>query len=420
MWHILVAVICFTASIAITSCQNKVATDHNINDNKHSEIDEGDILWQTSSIGENLEATPAIDDSGNVYTIADGTLYSYSSKGSKRWSRTISPGDANSPSINPDNSIVYASGNEGVYAINASTGTLIWHNSSFSAGFHTVPAISADGSRIYIGSGAERDPSDSFFAIDASDGSIAWTYILNEDDAEGIRGFMGGAVFDSAGILYVSSQHGWLISLTDNGTSYTENWKFNFNGEARQPVTIGADGYIYTSSNTGKVHKINPSTGIEVSSDYWPALGNIGEVFTSLCLGADSTIYVNAEDYKLHALNPDGSEKWSITFEGWGSDPLVRDDGMIIVMGQIEGAGRVCGIKDNGNSSTIEWYSPKILENLTLNETNVNISANGTIYVHSGDQSPLALFAIEGNGYGLNTSSPWPKYMGNIQNNGNR
>jgi hypothetical protein len=38
-------------------------------------------------------------------------------------------------------------------------------------------------------------------------------------------------------------------------------------------------------------------------------------------------------------------------------------------------------------------------------------------YVHSSDQSPLGPFVIKGSGLGLGKTSPWPKYIGNIQNN---
>ena len=54
-----------------------------------------------------------------------------------------------------------------------------------------------------------------------------------------------------------------------------------------------------------------------------------------------------------------------------------------------------------------------------LNEMNVNITPNVIIY-HFGKSSPFKIYAIKGNGLGLSTSSPWPKFMGNIQNNGHR
>jgi outer membrane protein assembly factor BamB len=375
---------------------------------------EGDILWQKNSLGENLESGPAVDDSGNVYVIGDGRVYSYTSGGTLRWSRNTSGGDGCTPSVSPDNTVVYTCSVDGVFALNASNGSQIWHRLS-SVEFASVVCVSADGSKLYATSGA-LNIAGTIYALNASDGSTAWSFT----PPSGNDGFMGGAALDANGNILAPRQDpsGTLYSLKDNGDSFTTNWTFSLGGEARQPVTVSDDGHVYATCNTGVVHKINAVTGNEDTSGSWPALGGIGEVFASMCFGADGTLYVNAEDYKLHALNTNGSQKWTYTFQGWGSDPLVRDDGMIIVMGQVNGAGRVCGIRDNGSSATLVWTSPQICSNLTLNETNVNIGPDGTIFVHSGDQQPLGLFAIEGNGSGMNSFSPWPKYMCNIQNNG--
>ena len=89
-------------------------------------------------------------------------------------------------------------------------------------------------------------------------------------------------------------------------------------------------------------------------------------------------------------------------------------------MCQLDDGGRVCAIEDNDNSASLLWSSDKLVDRLPLNETNINIAKNVTIYVHAGDQSPLIIYALKGNGMGLSHSSPWPKLMGGIQNNGNR
>jgi outer membrane protein assembly factor BamB len=373
---------------------------------------EGDILWQKNDLGENLESGPAVDNAGNVFVIGNGTVYSYTTDGTFRWSTKTSPGDGCTPSVSVDNTVVYTCGIEGVYALKALNGDQVWYNPVDK--FHTVPCVSTDGSRVYIASD-DLGGSGTIYALNSSDGSTAWYYHPREED-----GFMGGAVLDLDGNILVPGQNAYLYSLKDNGESFTVNWTFNLGAEARQPVTVGDDGYIYATSNTGVVHKIEASTGKEDTSGSWPALGGIGEVFASMSFSSDGdTLYVNAEDHKLHALNPNGSEKWTFEFEVWGSDPLVRDDGKIIIMGQVDGAARVCCLIDNGSNATIEWSSDPICSTLQLNETNVNIGPDGTIFVHSGDQPPLGLFAIKGNGHGLSTKSPWPKYMGNIQNNGN-
>ncbi len=144
-----------------------------------------------------------------------------------------------------------------------------------------------------------------------------------------------------------------------------------------------------------------------------------GEVFAHISIGNDGTLYVNSEDYHLWAFNPDGMVKWNnLKFDHWGSDPLIREDGKIIVTSQFKGVARVLCIRDEGHKGVIEWASEPICDSLAFNESNVNIGPDGTIYVHSGVYPPVALFAIQGNSQGLSRISPWPKYMGNIQNNG--
>ena len=383
-----------------------------------AETNEGDILWQKNNIGDSLESAPAVDDEGNVYVVCGSKLYSYTSGGTQRWTASISYNDGITPAVSPDGEYVYVPGANGLYKLRTSNGGRVWISSA--GNFFSVPCISADGSRIYIGAGHEESDDNRFYAINASDGSTAWTYTETSPPLQEIRGWMGGAVVDTDGTIFAPSQHGYLVSLTDNGSSYTLNWKFNLQAEARQPVTLTNGSYLFATCNTGYVHKIDKSTGVEVTSGYWPALGDVGEVFASMCISPDgNTLYVNSEDYKLRAISTsDGSTKWSYTFQVWGSDPLVRDDGKIIVMGQVSGAGRVCCLSDNGTSASLEWTSPRIIANLQLNETNVNIAPDGTIYVHSGDQSPRGLFAIAGNGQDISKTSPWPKYMRNIQNNG--
>ena len=383
--------------------------------------DEGDFLWK-HKVGGNLESTPAIDDDGNVYVATYTGVHSYSPGGNHRWSSEVSSGDFNAPALSPDNSVLYGGSDDGAWAIDAEKGDLLWENGDydFPAGFHSVPAVSSDGSRIYMGCGAERDEADTFYAMNAADGSIAWEYRLTYPP-QGFHGFLGGASFDpkDSSTIYLTSQHGYLISLTDNGDSYTENWIANIGAEMRMPPTIDANGYIYVGdSETGRVHKVDPRTG-EMQGGNWPVHVGATELFASIAIGADGTIYANSEDKRLWALNPDGTVKWNnLIFETWSSDPLIRDDGKIIGAVQIDGAARVAAIRDDGDQAVIEWTSDPIARTLRLNETNVNLAPDGTIYITSGDQAPRMLFAIEGNGKGLSTTSAWPKYMGNIQNNG--
>ena len=82
------------------------------NDNRVYKIEEGDILWKTESIGENLESAPAIDDYGNVYIIGGGSV-----DGSRIWATNVSAVEFNTPSVSPDNKTAYCGGSNGLYAL---------------------------------------------------------------------------------------------------------------------------------------------------------------------------------------------------------------------------------------------------------------------------------------------------------------
>ncbi len=387
---------------------------------------EASIVWTSEETGETLESSTAIDKQNNVYVATtEGTL-SYGPSGALRWSQNGAISiDGTIISLSPDNQFAYIAGNS-IHKVTTSDGSLVWSKSFANETFGTVVAISSDGNTIYVGAGdGFTNLSNNFYALHAHDGSIKWTYVETsqpqQEDGGDLRGHLGGAIIGDSGIIYVTNQHGYVVSLTDDGDRFTENWKFNLQAEARMPASISGD-YIYQSSNSGLVHKIDIRTGIEVTSNNYPALGNIGEVFTPIVFSNDgSTFYVNAEDNNLYAVHTEtGTQKWAFPFEEWGSDPIVRNDGVILVMGQLKSAGRVCAIKDNESFAVLLWTSDKIVETLHLNETNVNIASDGTIYVHAGDQPPLRLYALKGNGMGLSDSSPWPKLMGNIHNNGHR
>ncbi len=390
------------------------------------EATEADVIWQSSAIGASLEASPAVDASNNVYIVTDQGTYSFDSTGQSRWTESSATGlDGSIVSISPDNNFVYVPG-ESISKLSTSDGSVVWSVQIGSEIFGTVIAIAPNGETVYVGAGDGFDfQSNNFYALNADNGDIKWTYVetstpQQEDNAD-LRGHLGGAILDADGNIYISNQHGYLVSLTDGGDSATLNWKFPLGAEPRMPASIAGD-YIYQTSNSGVVHKINKATGVEVTSGQYPALGNVGEVFTPIAFSNDgSTFYVNAEDMYLYALDTEtGSVNWRYRFDDWGSDPLVRQDGAIIVMCEIEGSARVCAISDDGTSGSLLWRSETILSSLPFNETSVNIANDGTIYVHAGDEGPLVLSALRGNGSGISSSAPWPKFMGSMQNNGSK
>ncbi len=392
-----------------------------------SSAPEGHILWKRP-VADNLESTPAIDKEGNIYVAGGTDVISYDASGEHRWTTRVGrqAGEFNSPSISHDQKCIYGGGCNFVYALDADTGKTKWINHDFKAGFHSVPTVSKEGTRLYFGIGAERDEGDSFYCIDAKTGHVVWEYVTRYP-ANGVRGHLGGAILDSGGTIYLATQHGWLISLTDVGDHFKENWAYNVGAEMRMPPSLDLQGFLYVGSSSagGYIHKVNSKTGKSAGGN-WPVKTTAGEVFTNISIGNDGSLYANSEDHRLWAFHPDGTRKWNnLQFESWGSDPLVRNDGTIVFATQINHAARVVGIRDLGDRATIEWTSKPIARSLRLNETNVNIAADGTLFITTGQASEATsdgpqLYAIKGNGEGLSKKSPWPKFMGSAENNGSR
>lgn len=382
-------------------------------------------MW-TRPVADSVEATPAVDRDGNVYCVGGSYVYSFDKHGAPRWTNPIGrlTGEFNSPALSHDQKVLYGGGSNFVYAIDATTGKTIWKKGGFPRGFHSVPAVSRDGSRLYFGLGAERDEGDSFYSINTDDGSVMWEYVM-EHPARGFRGYLGGAIVDADNTIFIASQHGWLISLTDQGNSYTENWAYDAGAEMRMPPSLDKDDFLYvgTSDAGGKIHKVNSQDG-KPAKGKWPVRTTSDEVFANLAIAEDGTVYVNSEDARLWAFRPDGGVKWNnLKFESWGSDPLIRSDGRIIFGAEIRNAARLVCVQDQGDKAVIEWQSEPFAKSLHLNETNVTLSPTGTFYISSGQPGfnlgkTVELFAIQGNGLGLSTKAQWPKFMGNTQNNG--
>lgn len=109
-----------------------------------------------------VSSSPLIDGLGSLYfSTTFGTVYSLNASGAPRWTAPYAAGGGavSSPALAPDGSRVYVASAWGsIVALNASTGATLWtvyvvpsgSGAVNSASFRSTPAVSSDGSALYV------------------------------------------------------------------------------------------------------------------------------------------------------------------------------------------------------------------------------------------------------------------------------
>jgi outer membrane protein assembly factor BamB len=172
----------------------------------------------------------------------------------------------------------------GVYALNASTGSLVWKYQTWSSERHWPGVISSpavSGGLVYVGS-----CDDNVYALNASTGSLVWKYTT---------GFwVESSPAVSGGVVYVGSDDGDVYAL--NATTGALLWSHaTGRGVSSSPAVSG--GLVYASSGDGNLYALNATTGVQIwacaSGGSSPAVAN-GVVYvgsgTVYALGSPSSV----------------------------------------------------------------------------------------------------------------------------------
>jgi outer membrane protein assembly factor BamB len=199
--------------------------------------------------------------------------------------------------------IVYVGSSDySVYALNASTGTVIW---SYGTGNPIEGSAAVADGRVYIGSGAKVR------ALNASTGGLIWSYTA----LSGIKS--SPAVAD--GIVYIGSETYNVYAL--NASTGAFIWSYATGGNVRSSPAV-AGGIVYVGSTDCSVYALNGSNGALIWS-----YGTGGLVESSPAV-ANGIIYVGSNNLKVWALNAStGAFIWSYTVASYGtrSSPAVAD-----------------------------------------------------------------------------------------------
>lgn len=135
-----------------------------------------------------------------------------------------------------------------------------WRLDGLRGGSATSPALSADGSTVYVGDNSGR-----LLAVDTADGRTKWTHELNWTPT-------GGISVSEDGMVLPAGNEGHLLGLRDNGDSVERVWERKDLALRGTPVqTEGHTGYTPAAIGDGlQLITFDTSTGDTIDSDALP------------------------------------------------------------------------------------------------------------------------------------------------------
>ncbi|MBN2538135.1 PQQ-like beta-propeller repeat protein, partial [candidate division WOR-3 bacterium] len=252
-------------------------------------------------------------------------------------------------------------------AIDCYQGEVLYNaNEANNEEFHCSPAVGTNGA-VYIG-----NANGILFAYDAG-GNLKWNWpdTMSGDD-------IGATPVVDGNSVYIAGENGCVVKLTDNGTSFTENWRFSAREEIiASPVLNGSS--LIVCDDSGYIYSLNATTG----DTAWTYFADSSNITASPAINTDGAIYVGTEQGRFIALNPDGSRKWQ--YEIWpfatiSSSPIISADGNWVYFGA-----------DNGNLYKLDAGTGQLAANWPVQVSQAGIpstpalTADGHLYVQAED-----------------------------------
>ena len=286
---------------------------------------DGTQRWKFDSKGP-IASSPAVAGGVVIVSSVDGLIYgvdaatgaskwTFATKGERRFTapgihgaiprteRMPDPFDVflSSPVI--ANGVVYiGSGDQNVYALDASTGALRW---TFATGdvVHASPAV-ANGV-VYVGSWDRN-----LYAIDASTGRERWRYTTGNDTTIYNQIGIASSAAVAGGLVFVGGRDGHF-HVVDAATGQLK-WKHNNRGGWTIASPAVKDGIVYFPTSDGTRFKaLEASTG-NVKFD----LQNKAVSFSSPALAGDVAFYGTSDGYLNAVSLTEGTLKATFQTDG--------------------------------------------------------------------------------------------------------
>lgn len=327
-----------------------------------------------------------------VAVASDGTLFipsrgagvhSFSAAGVAGWTCPmmfeVSWNSRKSVAIGQDGTLYAGSWDGKVYALDPSTGALIWEQDT-GAIIHTTPAIGPEGN-VYVGN------EDGELHAFTADGIPLWELY------PGTGSIVGTAAVAEDSTVYVATSSGVLYAVNPDGGP---KWSYSLWGNVNGGPALGPDGNIYIGDRGYHLSVFSP----EGELLWTQTLG--GEILAQPAIDPAGNIFVCASG-RLYSLTSSGGERWSSQDGEWFT-PVLGDDGTIYVGG--------ANLKAYAPDGTLMWSAE-------------DPGGGGFMSPAMTDTGRLIattdswIFAFDTSATGLALSS-WPKYQGNARNTGRR
>ncbi|WP_245671475.1 outer membrane protein assembly factor BamB family protein [Nocardia amamiensis] len=167
-----------------------------------------------------------------------------------------------------------------------------WSADLLERGSATSPALSADGSTVYVGDNSAR-----LIALDTADGRTKWVQRLDWAPR-------GGISVSSDGVIIPSGDDGYLLALRDKGDAVETLWeRKNLAVRGTAVQTAGDTGYTIAAIGEGlSLVTFDTRTGATVDSDVLP--GAQGAI-AGTSVGAKGEVVVATRIGEIFAFKPE-------------------------------------------------------------------------------------------------------------------
>lgn len=265
---------------------------------------------------------------------------------------------------------VYIAASSGLYALDETTGVIIWGPKYFTGSFYGAPAVVGD--RLYIGS-----TSGYMYCVNATTGLKLWEYQIEASGQiycspavandkvyftttnnylyaiNAITGLhvwrytVGDQIYYSTPAvdgtwIYFGCDDNKLYAINDTGTLPQKKWDYATSGQIRCTPTV-ADGKVFFGS-PGADHAIfalNKTTGEKI----WKFQTSSNYDLTSRVAFSDGILFLGLRSQKAYALrvnvtagdyseNDPEIQLWSQSVGGNPEDPTVADGKVFLCVGQ--------------------------------------------------------------------------------------